>query len=359
MALWSTSCRGERNGVGRGEEQGREQSGEQKGTADRNGNVKGTAKGETGGSEEDNRDWKRKGVRWWGTRWSTEKPTGEGVPIRFDTYNIRNGRNGGMESALRGMAQANMELVIFQETKCTDGLYTRASAGYSVVNTDAPSQHSGGVAVFYRPSPHFAMEAVRQFGSNVVSFQLATGARRWYIIGFYLSPDDTSTIESVVAALKDLPRGAAPMLVGDLNTTLTEPDNDRRGTEIAAALTEEGLEDMAAHFLPRQRKWGRERRIWSMVREGKVVRSRTDYILGTDCRLFWNESVWDPRQNTDHYMVLGCLHSAPEREHTKYLTGRKRLPLQTPADPTREDGIFAALRRAVPKPHARERRKNG
>ena len=64
-----------------------------------------------------------------------------------------------------------------------------------------------------------------------------------------------------------------------------------------------------------------------MIREGKVVRSRTDYILGTDHRLFWNMSVRDPRHNTDHNMVLGCLCSAHEREHTKYLTGRNRLPL--------------------------------
>ena len=49
---------------------------------------------------------------------------GRGGPIRFGTYNIRIGRNGGMESALRGMAQANMDLGIFQETKCTDGIYT-------------------------------------------------------------------------------------------------------------------------------------------------------------------------------------------------------------------------------------------
>ena len=116
---------------------------------------------------------------------------------------------------------------------------------------------------------------------------------------------------------------------------------------------------METHFLPRQRTWGRERRTWIMVREGEVVRSRTDYILGTDRCLFWNVFVWDPRHNTDHYMVLGCLRSAPKREHAKYLTGSKRLPLRPLSAPTREDRIFAALRRDVPKPHARERRKNG
>ena len=145
-----------------------------------------------------------------------------------------------------------MDLGIFQETNCADVIYTRKSSGYSVVATDAPRRHRGGVAVFYRPSPYFAVEAVRQFGPNVVSFHLATGERRWYIIGCYLAPDETLTIESVVAVLKERPRGATLLVSGDLNTTLTEPGNNRRGTEIAAALKEKGLEDMAAHFLPRQ-----------------------------------------------------------------------------------------------------------
>ena len=120
-------------------------------------------------------------------------------------------------------------------------------------------------------------------------------------------------IESGVAALKEWPRGTALIVTGDLNTTLSDPENDGRGTEIVAVVTEAGLEEMAAHLLPRQRRWGRERQTWSMVREGKVVRSRTDYILGTDRSLFWNVSVWYPRHNTDHYMMLGCLRSSPKR----------------------------------------------
>ena len=88
------------------------------------------------------------------------------------------------------------------------------------------------------------------------------------------------------------------------------------------------------------------------------MRSRTDYILGTDFRLFGNVSVQDPRHNSDHYLVLGCLHSASLKEHSRYLGGRKKLPLRPPKYPTREDTIFAALRRAVPKPRAREARRD-
>ena len=69
----------------------------------------------------------------------TRRPTCGKVPIRFSTYNIRNGQKGGLEMALRGMSQANMDLGILQETKLTDGIYTRGSAGYSVIASDAPS----------------------------------------------------------------------------------------------------------------------------------------------------------------------------------------------------------------------------
>ena len=125
------------------------------------------------------------------------------VPIRFVTFDIRNGRNRGLELVLRGMSQANMDLGIFQETKLTNVVYICESSINSVVATNALSQHYGRVAVFYTFSTHFAVEAVQTFGPNVVGFQMATGEQGWYIVGYYLSPIDTSTIDSVVAALKE------------------------------------------------------------------------------------------------------------------------------------------------------------
>ena len=73
------------------------------------------------------------------------------VPIRFGTYNIFNRLNRGLGSALTGTSQVKMYLVIFQETKVTDIIYTYGSSGYSAVITDAPSQHRGVVALFYWP----------------------------------------------------------------------------------------------------------------------------------------------------------------------------------------------------------------
>ena len=58
------------------------------------------------------------------------------------------------------MDQSNMDLGVLQETKITDGVYTRASAGYRVIATDTPSRHRGGIALFYREGADFTVEEV-------------------------------------------------------------------------------------------------------------------------------------------------------------------------------------------------------
>ena len=61
------------------------------------------------------------------------------TPLRFGLYNIRNSRKGGLTLALRGMAQANLDLGVLQEIKITNGVYTCGSDVYSVVAMEAPS----------------------------------------------------------------------------------------------------------------------------------------------------------------------------------------------------------------------------
>ena len=121
----------------------------------------------------------------------------------------------------------------------------------------------------------------------------------------YPAPDDTLKIESVVAALKERPRGVKMLVAGDFSVNLVDPEGNRRGDDIAAAMEAEGMEEISAHFLLLRRSWCRDGRTWSMIREGREVRSRTDYILVTDRILFGNVSIRDPRHNSDHYMVLG------------------------------------------------------
>ena len=139
--------------------------------------------------------------------WGTGDPTGRdwGVrqevvrPIHFGVYNIWNVCNGWLDSTLQVMSQANVDLGLFQENKVTKRIYTREYNWYKLVAFDGKSAHSGGGAVSCCMEKQFSVEALHIYCTNIVSFHLASGSQQWYITGFYLAPDNASTIEDVVA----------------------------------------------------------------------------------------------------------------------------------------------------------------
>jgi hypothetical protein len=82
-----------------------------------------------------------------------------------------------------------MDWTILTETKLTDGIHTRNFQGYQVEATNAKSAHQGGVALAWREGPRHSVESVKCFGSDVLTFKLATGSYRWLVIGAYISPN--------------------------------------------------------------------------------------------------------------------------------------------------------------------------
>ena len=77
------------------------------------------------------------------------------------------------------------------------------------------------------------------------------------------------TIADVVAAIRKWPRGDALLVVGDFNTDLDAPEDRERDEGIAAAMTEEVLEDMSGYFLPKHKPWLKDSRTWAMHRGGR------------------------------------------------------------------------------------------
>ena len=116
-------------------------------------------------------------------------------------------------------------------------------------------------------------------------------------------------------------------------------------------MTTEGLEGMAAHFLPCHHTWTWDGRMWSIIRCSQEVRSRIDSIIGIERRRLQNVAVWDPRHNTDHYLVLGCLQCANLRENQWYLGKRRRLPLLPIRQLYRKETFFTSLWNLIPKTH--------
>ena len=110
--------------------------------------------------------------------------------VALASFNIRSGRNGGLEAALRAMDQLEVDIGFLMETKLTGGIYTRHSSGYDVLASNATSSSSGGIALFWRGNISYEVEETRIWGPNVISLHLMMGATRFLSWGV-ISPRTT------------------------------------------------------------------------------------------------------------------------------------------------------------------------
>jgi hypothetical protein len=109
---------------------------------------------------------------------------------------------------------------------------------------------------------------------------------------------------------------------------------------------------MLHHF--QQQKAFTHRQTWWQIRDSKLIRSRCDYILGTDRRLFTTVSIRDPRYfSSDHYMLIARYLISPTPSHKLYLKGRKRLPLKPPTKGplSQADTLFQEVKANCPPRH--------
>ena len=129
--------------------------------------------------------------------------------------------------------------------------------------------------------PAFEVKELKLRHPNVLSFELQTGAGRYYIVGCYVPPSSLETLEPVRRALEDAPADerVRPMLWGDLNANLDVPMSFR-DEAVADVVDGEDLIDISRHFRPRNRSRGhRGRWTWWHEREGRTITSRVDYLL--------------------------------------------------------------------------------
>jgi hypothetical protein len=91
----------------------------------------------------------------------------------------------------------------------------------------------------------YEIKEVELRGPNVLSFQLISGATRWYIVGCYIPSTNLTTLTHVDEAWQACPKGCLPILLGDLNLNLVAPQcNDTIAKQVDAM----ALIDMSSHF---------------------------------------------------------------------------------------------------------------
>jgi hypothetical protein len=225
--------------------------------------------------------------------------------FKMASYNIRSGHNGGLESALQSVELMGVNFGILLETKLTKGVYMRWSSGYHVRATHVPSTWQGGISLFWRASDLYEVEEVELCGPNMLSFQLMSGATRYYIVGCYIPPNNLTSLTHIEQVWMACPKGCLPIVLGDLNVNLAVPCNKQDKT-IAKQVDTMNLVDMSSHFC---QHWGRNshgRWTWRIRRGRCWVSSQCDYILGraTNLGRFWCVSIRMPFYHDSNHRAL-------------------------------------------------------
>ena len=74
--------------------------------------------------------------------------------------------------------------------------------------------------VAWREEVEWQVEGTVNFRPNVVSSLVASGDRRWYVVGAYVPLNDVPVVHRVEQALAAAPKYVEIIFVGDLNARL-------------------------------------------------------------------------------------------------------------------------------------------
>ena len=80
----------------------------------------------------------------------------------------------------------------------------------------------GGIGIF--------VKAVTVISPNVPTFQLVIGGVRFYVMGAYIPPADTTGVDDLRAAWDKCLANCHPLLLGDLNINFGSPRSEREET---------------------------------------------------------------------------------------------------------------------------------
>ena len=108
------------------------------------------------------------------------------------TYNILDGRQEGLYSAVRALEAANVDIAVVQETEFLDTDFaTKWWAGNEIKTAAAGTTSCGGVALLARKHDLATVENAKVVGTNVLSFELVLNKKeRFFVVGCYFPPSD-------------------------------------------------------------------------------------------------------------------------------------------------------------------------
>ena len=154
-------------------------------------------------------------------------PGGSGT-FSIATWNIRCRCRAGLVAAAKGLRQMGVGCCVVSETKITNDHYLKFVSGYRVIASKATSPRQGGIALLWEEDhQEFEVEDVRILSPNLLTFQLVTGGGHFFVMGVYIPPNDTTGVDDLRIAWASCPADCSPLLLGDLNINLHNPQTER------------------------------------------------------------------------------------------------------------------------------------
>ncbi len=186
-----------------------------------------------------------------------------------------------MKQAAVGLAQMGIGMAVLTETKFVSNQHPKMAAEYTIMSSKVASCTKGGVALAWRENDlSFEVESVMFYGPNTLTFQLKMGEEQIYVVGTYIPPNCTRRVEDICRATKACPEGCKLLIMGDLNSSIGFPCNEREEV-IVDLLDELCLVDLLGGFWLKtpHRTATRARWMWSQRRGMTRHYLQPDYIL--------------------------------------------------------------------------------
>jgi len=212
-----------------------------------------------------------------------------------------------------------------------------------VISSKAVSPQQGRVALLWEEGHQdFEVEAVTIVSPNLLTFQLVTGKERYFEMGTYIPPTDTTGVDDLRTAWAARPTNWKPLLLGNLNIDFRNPRTEREEI-ITDFLDEINVVDTSRRFI--QHKGRRQGPgawwTWRQRRGGRWYHSQPDYIMAreVDMKAFRSVGFCQPRfHDSDHRAVVANISRGRKGRLKKYRRSRQKFPLQL-APLGEQDGV--------------------
>jgi hypothetical protein len=174
--------------------------------------------------------------------------SGDSRTFLLATWNICCGRNTGSTSVAKGLAQMGVNCAILTEVKIMNDKYPRCASQFKVTSSKITSHSQGGIALLWNKGhASFEVEAAKMVTPNLLTFQLITGYKQFYVMGTYIPPNNTTGVDALRVAWTLSLANCTPLVLDNLNINFEHPQ-DTQEEQITEMLDKINLVDTSQKF---------------------------------------------------------------------------------------------------------------